>query len=51
MKRHIESKKHKELASGMTSQPTIAWSFSRSSMTDQVMVAEIFTNNNCVLQN
>ena len=42
VKRHIESKKHKELASGMTSQPTLASSFSRSCMTDQVTVAEIY---------
>ena len=42
VKRHTESKKHKELATGMAGQSTIRSSLTRYSVTDQVTVAEVY---------
>ena len=42
VKRHIESKKHCELARGMTSQSTLTDAFQKDSLSDQVTQAEVY---------
>ena len=49
VKRHVENKKHKELVAGMAGQSTLASAISRSSVTDQVTVAEVYFR--CLLLN
>ena len=42
VKRHVENKKHKDLAAGMAGQSTLASAIARSLATDQVTRAEIY---------
>lgn len=42
VKRHMEGKKHSELARGMASQSTITASFRKGSLDDQVKAAEVY---------